>query len=80
MSSTKQTTLKEKIYNFLEYFEMEPKSSYEKFTNTILSLKEEENMKEDDRPEITEWLISEDYTKGYNRAIDDILAKLKELK
>lgn len=30
------------------------------------------HMKEDDRKEITKWLISKDYTRGYNRALEDI--------
>lgn len=37
-------------------------------------------MKEDDRPEITEWLRSKDYTKGYNQALDDLLHKRLEQK
>jgi hypothetical protein len=33
-----------------------------------------ENRKQDDRPEITEWLVSKDHTKGFNQALDDILS------
>lgn len=35
--------------------------------------------KDDDRPEITEWLISKDYTKGKNDAIDEMRKKLTKL-
>ena len=40
-----------------------------------------EGLKEDDRPEITEWMISKDWTKGYNKALSDVkqlLTKSKE--
>lgn len=36
-----------------------------------------EGMKQDDRPEITEWLTSEKETRAYNQAISDMQDKVK---
>lgn len=86
----KRLTLWQKIHKWYMEKVWKPQTTAEQITGSnekslLTSQKDSfirkvENMKEDDRPEITKWLISEDYTKGYNRAIDDILAKLKELK
>lgn len=35
---------------------------------------------EDDRPEITEWLVSKDYTRGRNQFRSEFIEKLKEMK
>jgi len=36
-----------------------------------------ESLKMDDRPEIQKWLISKDYTKGFNDAISRVLALIR---
>lgn len=42
------------------------------FQSKLLELAGDLRMeKEDERPEITEWLVSEDYTKGYNKAVEE---------
>ena len=35
--------------------------------------------KQDDRPEITGWLRSKEYTKGYNQAVKENNAKVRKL-